>query len=381
MSGAGKTPIYGPERWMTKHGMTWSHWDLWFCLVALADHDGDLDALAERLEERGRLSGGGTVEAKLSHLDDLKRRMAEADVDARAVAAGEEVESRVLAKARTKALKQGLYPRDMTEPMWHTPRERLYERALRGRWHVFPVSPEPFYERLCNGLGEGFRSKGQTFKLAHRLETASERIDRTTANSASERLGARRALVAWCYRAMERCDDSYGVIGELVRDALLTYATFPYEPAGIAAQDWCEDLCELLAWEDWGLLHRYETRPFAQLRGDLAEHAERFMLSLAEELRAQRLRHEADQTLQNVAYLHIAAGRLTRFAPVAELLGSDHWMPIVALAQAAVSRGRHEIARDVCAATDQPGQQRDYLHQRCIEFTGAPPRALRPATP
>ena len=72
MSGAGKTPIYGPERWMTKHGMTWSHWDLWFCLVALADHDDDLDALAERLEERGRFSGGGTVEAKLSHLDDLK---------------------------------------------------------------------------------------------------------------------------------------------------------------------------------------------------------------------------------------------------------------------------------------------------------------------
>ena len=58
MSGAGKTPIYGPERWMAKHGMTWSHWDLWFCLVALADHDGDLNALAEPLEERGRLSGG-----------------------------------------------------------------------------------------------------------------------------------------------------------------------------------------------------------------------------------------------------------------------------------------------------------------------------------
>jgi hypothetical protein len=48
----------------------------------------------------------------------------------------------------------------MTEPMWHPPRERLYKRALRGRWPLFPVSPEPFYERPCNGLGEGFRSKG-----------------------------------------------------------------------------------------------------------------------------------------------------------------------------------------------------------------------------
>ena len=77
---------------------------------------------------------------------------------------------------------------------------------------------------------------------------------------------------------MERCDDSYGVIGELARDALIGYATLSYEPAGIAGPDWCEDLCELLAWEDWGLLHRHETRPFTQLQGQLAEHAERFML-------------------------------------------------------------------------------------------------------
>jgi hypothetical protein len=87
---------------------------------------------------------------------------------------------------------------------------------------------------------------------------------------------------------MERCDDSYGVIGELARDALIGYATRSYEPAGIAAEDWCDDLCELLAWEDWGLLHRHETTPFTQLHGELAEHAEQFMLLLADELRAYR---------------------------------------------------------------------------------------------
>jgi hypothetical protein len=379
MSAASKPPIYGPEPWQARHATVWSYWDLWFCVVALVDHDGDLDALAEAIEEGGRLSGGGTAEAKLSHLDDLKRRLAAAGIDAETLVAGEDADPKIRAKARTKALRQGLYPRDMTEPMWHTPRERLYERALRGRWHVFPVSPEPFYERLRNGLGEGFRSKDQTFKLARRLEAAIDRIDRTTADSAPQRLGARRALVAWCYRAMERCDDSYGVIGELARDALIGYATLSYEPAGIARQDWCEDLCELLAWEDWGLLYRHETRPFTQLQGQLAEHAEQFMLSLADELRADRLRHQADQTLQNVAYLHIAAGRLTRFAPVAEQLGSDHWMPIVALAQAAINRGRDDLAREVFAAADQPGLQRDYLRQQCIELTGKPPQPLKPA--
>ena len=80
----------------------------------------------------------------------------------------------------------------------------------------------------------------------------------------------------------------------------------------------------------------------------------------------------------NVAYMHIAAGRLTGFVPVAAQLGSDHWMPIVALAQAAIKRGRRDIACDVFTAADQPGQQRDYLRQRCIELTGAPPAPLRP---
>jgi hypothetical protein len=381
MSGSSKTPIYGPEWWSTRHDAAWSYWDLWFCVVALADHGGDLDELTEAIEEGGRLSGGGTAEAKLSHLDDLRRRMKQAGTDAETLVADEVADQKIRIKARTKVLKQGLYPRDMTEPMWHTPRQRLCERALHGRWPLFPASPESFYERLCNGLGEGFRSKNQTFKLARRLEAAIERLDRTTANSAAERLAARRALVAWCYRAMERCDDSYGVIGELARDALIGYATLAYEPAGIAGEDWSEDLCELLAWEDWGLLHRDETAPFTQLRGQLAEHAEQFMLSLADELRANRLHHEADKTLQTVAYLHIAAGRLTRFAQVAEQLGSDHWMPIVALAKAALERGRDDIARDVFAAADQPGLQRDYLRQHCIELTGTAPAPLRPASP
>jgi hypothetical protein len=50
-------------------------------------------------------------------------------------------------------------------------------------------------------------------------------------------------------------------------------------------------------------------------------------------------------------------------------------MPIVALAQAAIARDRHDIARDVFAAADRPGLQRDYLRERCTELTGAPPAA------
>ena len=107
-----------------------------------------------------------------------------------------------------------------------------------------------------------------------------------------------------------------------------------------------------------GLLHRHETRPFAQVSGPLADHAERFLLALSDELRGHRLRHQANQALENIAYLHIAAGRLTSFALAATKLGSVRWMPIVALAQAAITRARPDIARDVFAAADRPGLQR-----------------------
>ncbi len=273
-------------------------------------------------------------------------------------------------------LKQGLYPRDLTDAMRETPRKRLYERALRGRWDRFPVSPEPFYERLVNGLGEGYLPKGATFRLERRIEAPRDRLQRNTAKDPAARLAAQRALLTWCYGAMGRCDDSYGVIGELAQAALITYAKLPFKPAGIAEEDWCEDLCELLVWEDWGLLHRHETQPFPRIHGMLADHAETFLVALATELRGQRLPHHADQALENIAYLHIAAGRVTRFANAAEL-GSAYWMPIVALAQAAIARGRPDIARDLFAAADRPGQQRDCLRERCTELTGSPPTLHR----
>lgn len=162
------TPIYGPEPWRTKRDAVWSYWDLWFCVVAVADHDGDPDALAAAIEDGGRSSGSGTVEAKLSHLDDLRLRLTAAGTDAAKLPGDADADPRVRGKARAKVLTQGLYPRDLTDAMRRPPRDRLYQRALRGRWNLFPVSPEPFYERLANRFGEGYRSKGQTFALERR---------------------------------------------------------------------------------------------------------------------------------------------------------------------------------------------------------------------
>ena len=86
MTGSGRTPIYGPEPLRTQRDAVWSYWDLWFRVVAVADHDGDLDALVAAIEDRDGSFLSGTVEAKLSHLDDLRLRLTEARLDAEALA-------------------------------------------------------------------------------------------------------------------------------------------------------------------------------------------------------------------------------------------------------------------------------------------------------
>lgn len=265
-------------------------------------------------------------------------------------------------------------PADLTDTVSSTPRERIYQRALRGRWSHFPASPQPLYDRMVHHLGERWLHKNATFRLARRIEEVRDRNDRATASDPAQRLAARRALVTYLYETMERCDDSYGVLGRLGQEALITYAKLPHGPTGIVAEDWCEDLCELVTWERYGLLLGHESSVFASVHGVLAEHAAELLLAVADDLRAHRLRHEADEAQKNIAHLHIAQGRLTRFAAVAAALGSNHWRPVVAMAQAALARGRSDVARATFAAADQPGMHREYLRRRSIELTGVPPK-------
>ena len=66
-------PVFGPEAWEEIGGGIWSCWDLWFYAVAVADHDGSLDQLEERLvgELADRTGDREGTEPKLSHLADL----------------------------------------------------------------------------------------------------------------------------------------------------------------------------------------------------------------------------------------------------------------------------------------------------------------------
>jgi hypothetical protein len=53
-----------------------------------------------------------------------------------------------------------------------------------------------------------------------------------------------------------------------------------------------------------------------------------------------------------VAYLQAATGRLDRLVATAERLGSDQWMPVVALARTALAAERRDLALEVFAASN-----------------------------
>lgn len=367
-----RAAIFGPEPWAEVAGRSWSHFDRWFALVATSDFGGDLDTVRLALEQRlrGSLSGRHDVEAKLSHLADLRERLARAGANVRTLATYEAAKTATLVKARRKVLDQALEDRSMTEPMRVTPRGLLVERARYGYWPVFPVSPAGWYSRLGGaGSSAGFVAKGSSFAATRRLRDRLAKCD-CAGLGIGERLALYRAFHTLGLELADRADDSYGVIGDLRVDAFRMYVSIDWAAAGMQATDFWQDLCELLVAEPYALTHREETLAFERVRDEHAAVVEAILRRLAVEWRAAYQDFCGEQAEQLVAWLHVAGRRYDRYVDTARALGSRAWMPIVALAESALSANDAPLALAVFRAADQPGAHRDYLRRRCYELTG-----------
>jgi hypothetical protein len=367
--------IFGPESWRELAGGSWSHWDLWFGTVAVTGFDGDWARLGDEIVRRSpRYLVGLDWEAKLSHLADLRARLAAADLDAAQLAGEAAHDRKLLAKARRKVLDQPLQGgRDLTQAMRATPRERLWCRAMHGHWDRFPVSPaaahDEFAETVKRARGGGRGAWGIVQALQRRLYDQ----DRRARHDAARRLALWRGLLTAGIEVLGEVRDSDGELAGFLGESLATYARLPWHRTGIDPQVYFTDLCELCVWENHGLLHQRETAPFASVAIEHRDLVEALLWSLAAELRGHRLGYPAEVAMALVAYLQAATGRLDRLVATAERLGSDQWMPVVALARTALAAGRRDLALEVFAAANRPGHQQDYLAARCLELTGQPP--------
>jgi hypothetical protein len=377
--------IFGPEPWREVAGRTWSHWDLWFCLVLVSGFDGDWAALAEEVWRRRppyllTLDG----EAKLSHLEDLRTRLADAGLGAADLVGEVAGDRKLVAKARRKVLDQPLqHGRDLTPAMRTTPRERLWCRAMHGHWERFPVSPAAAHVRFADQVARA-RNRGRgAFGIAQALQRLLDDQDQRLTGDPAARLALWRGLLTAGVEALGEVRDRDGELAGFLGGSLAAYARLPWQPTGIEAEVYFADLCEVCVWENHGLLYQRETAPFAGVGvgvGVGVKHhdlVERLLWSLAAELEEHRLGYQAEVAMGLVAYLQAATARLDRLVVTAERLGSDQWMPIVGLAETALAAGRRDLALRVFAAANRSGRHQDYLAARCRELTGEPPPRRR----
>ncbi len=372
--------IYGPEPWAERHGQVWSHWDRWYALVAVADHDGDLAGLEQALDDHPAGHLGEDAQAKLAHLDDLTARLADAGIDPAGLLGSDELDRTVLTKARRKVVTQALAGRDLTEPMRHPPRRQLRDRALGRSWSAFPAGPAEPYTVLADLVEDRTDIWArQTFDLVRDLETVVAGLVAEAGDDPARLLAVRRAALTAVAEAAERADDSYGEIGQLGLETWQAYVATPWRGLVDPAAYW-RDVCELVAFDDYAHLHRNETLPYRKARVSETDLLLDILDELADEYIAVRLRWHADEVRQAVLYVLVATRSYDRFVEAASRLGHGHWQPVALLAETALAAGRRDIAAAVIDAADQPGPIGDHLRKLRHELlgdAGPPVRHLR----
>ena len=368
-----RPPVFGPEPWEESGGRSWSHWDLWFCAVAVADHDGRLDQLEERLvgELADRTGGREGTESKLSHLADLRVRLDDAGLVPGDLATSEVLSERgLLTKARKKLAERYLEDRAKTPAMFETPRVRLERRSRIGHWDAFPANPDRYYRSFRRNVEvKDHVSKNRSFSAVRRIEERLESLD-SAALAVAERLALYRAFHTAGLELAVRADDSFGNVGEMRREAWHTYLGIDWQSAGMAPEDYWADLCDLVVFEDYALEFEEETLPWTHVPGGQAELVEGVLLALEAECRGFHLDYPADQALEQLAWLTVAGRRFTRYVEVASRLGTDHWREVEALATSALRSKRRDLAVEVFQAADRPGWHQKLLRERCTSLTG-----------
>lgn len=366
---------FGPEVWERRAGLDWSLWDLWFCVVAVRDHDGDFDALAEVFVEAIRkptYGNGEQGEAKLSHLHDLCTRLDDAGLSASDLASNDVLaDKRITSRARDKVTGQtSLEGRACTPAMLDTPRRQLERRARSGHWSSFPSDPAPFFEQFRPTVErKDFVSKGKTFAIASRLDKRLGELDGPR-RTLSDRLALYRAFHTAGLELAGAADDSYGNIGAVRAAAWTTYIAIDWRATGMDRAAYWQDLCELRVWEPYGLDFRAEQAWFGSAPSDDMPVIESILVDLETEHRNAVLDYQADEALEALADLYVSTRSRDRYLMAARRLGSRAWRPVEAMARDQLAADDRAGAVAVFRAADQPGLHREHLQRLCLSLTG-----------
>jgi hypothetical protein len=300
------TRVYGPEPWTSRAGEEWTWWDLWCCVIAVRDHDGDLAALAEQIAGRIREGRSSSMlyirdsdDARLAQILDLTGRLnavglAPSDLADTAVLSDRKITSRARAKFKANTnIGEGAYARTLA--MRDLPRCRLENRARFGHWHHFGVDPTAFYEQFVPTINrKGWTTERQTSRACHTLDSRLGRLDGPR-RSIAERLSLYRAFFTAAAELADIADDSWGQLGDLRTETWLAYLDIDWRSTGIAPEHYWQDICELRVWEDYAIDHRHPGAWFRSTTPDEIDLVKGILTDLATEARTYVLDYQASQ--------------------------------------------------------------------------------------
>ncbi len=345
-----------------------SYWDLWFCIVAVHTHDGDLDRLANQIKEgRGFFKHRDSIERKRCHIRDLKRRLNEAVITPDQVfkAAGD------LAKTEKRRaidrMSQTIYrERDLSEPMKDTPRKRRSIHALRGYWKNFPVSPESYAKKIGTHFRHRrFYSKNESFRISETLDGYVEEAKKLlAANKVAQAQALLRSLMTVIIELIEKADDSFGVIGASFDDGFTAYLKIPLDQTEIDERVFFTDLLDFLIWEDYGLTDDGIEGYFRGLTESQADLCVEHLRHEVTALREDDLDYQSEEALTFLGQVVAEQERFDEFEDLAREMGSRAWRRIIRLADRAMKKGKNPLAIKVFEAAMTKGDHLDFLTKK-----------------
>jgi hypothetical protein len=313
-------------------------------------------------------------EQKWSHLRDLTERLERAGLSAADLVGTSMRQPKLRGKARTKVLKSSLYRRDLTPPMRNPPSVQLTRRALFGSWPDFPHSPQPSYDSLSARLDvddERYWDGWETRTLAYEIAGAEADLASRVGADPAQLLAVRRAALTLHYVAAESCDDSYGALGDVAREAIKDYARADWRASGVAPVVFWRDLLQWCVMaSNYGLLYEVEVEVLrrAGVRHDL-DLVDAILAEITCDYTDARMSWHAEHAQAFRAYAVVAAGRLKRFEATAAAIGSTNWPALDTMVDAAIKRHRTDIAVKLLDAADVSGRHQERVRQRRAELT------------
>jgi len=329
-----------------------SYWDLWFALVAARDFGGDLDAVFKKVGavDRSTYFDRNSTERKRSHIRDFQKRLRSAGLTIGEVVKnfGAAAKSEIL-RARRRVSEPNERQREWSPAMHRTPRIIGRERALRGWWPQFPVSPDAFAEELrAKFQWDDFYTERQSFDVGRKLGRWLEKANKMlTAGRAAEAQSLLRAWMTVIVELMESVDDSCGVVGDTFGEGFEAYLKIDIVDTRIAEETYFPDLLTFLVWENYGLTFKKFDGYFERLSSEQANVCIRHLRAELDQLRSDGLDYQAEAALNLLIQVVAEQEQFGMFEAYAREAGCGHWTPILLLADRAVKRGQRDLAKKV----------------------------------